>query len=76
MLLTMFKAGHGSSVGRGFDPHIQHHSFMETGHENISTAILPLPQIQEGQWSVTGERMCIKYLYTAQEACPGTAWIG
>ena len=31
------------------------------GHENISTAILPLPPIQEEQLSVTGERMCTKY---------------
>ena len=31
------------------------------GHENISTAILPLPLIQEEQLSVTGERMCTKY---------------
>ena len=28
------------------------------GHENISTAILPLPLIQEEQFSVTGKRMC------------------
>ena len=28
---------------------------METGHEIISMAILPLPLIQEGQSSVTGE---------------------
>ena len=32
-----------------------------TGHENISTAILSLPLIQEEQLSVTGERMCTKY---------------
>ena len=31
------------------------------GHENISTAILPLPLIQEEQLSVTGERVCTKY---------------
>ena len=31
------------------------------GHENISTAILPLRLIQEEQLSVTGERMCTKY---------------
>ena len=31
------------------------------GHENISTAILLLPLIQEEQLSVTGERMCTKY---------------
>ena len=34
---------------------------LRLGHENISTAILPLPLIQEEQLSVTGERMCIKY---------------
>ena len=37
------------------------HSFWRLGHENISTAILPLPLIQEEQLSVTGERMCTKY---------------
>ena len=31
------------------------------GHEIISTAILPLPLIQEDQLSVNGERMCAKY---------------
>ena len=56
-------AGRDSSVeceptwyadGRGF-------AFVEIGHEIISTAILCLPLIQEGQLSVTGERMCTKY---------------
>ena len=28
------------------------------GHENISTAILPLPLIQEEHLSVNGEKMC------------------
>ena len=37
------------------------HSFVEIGQEMISTAILSLPLIQEGQLSVTGERMCTKY---------------
>ena len=63
-------AGHGSSVGcasawyvdgRGFCPHVQQHSVLEIGHEIIFTAILSLPLIQEGQLSVTGERMCTKY---------------
>ena len=36
-------------------------SLWRLGHENISTAILPLPLIQEAQLSVTGERMCTKY---------------
>ena len=30
-------------------------------HEIISTAIIPLPLIQEEQLSVNGERMCAKY---------------
>ena len=47
--------------GRGFDPHVRQHSFVECGHEIISTAIIFLPLIQEGQLSVIGERMCIKY---------------
>ena len=36
-------------------------TYFFLGHENISTAILPLPLIQEEQLSVTGERMCTKY---------------
>ena len=48
--------------GRGFDPHVRQHSFVEIGHEIIFSAILSLPLIQEGQLSVTGERMCTKYL--------------
>ena len=47
--------------GRGFDPHVRQHSSMEIGHEIIYTAILSLPLIQEGQLSVTGERMCTVY---------------
>ena len=63
-------AGCGSSVryasawyvdGQGFDPHVLQHSFVEIGHEIISTAILSLQLLQEGQLSVTGERMCTKY---------------
>ena len=37
------------------------HSFMEIGHEKISTAILLLPLIQKEQLSITGERMYTKY---------------
>ena len=33
------------------------HSFVEIDHEIISTVILSLPLIQEGQLSVSGERM-------------------
>ena len=34
------------------------HSFVETDHEIFSSVILSLPLIQEGQLSVSGERMC------------------
>ena len=45
--------------GRGFNPRRgRQHSFMETDHEIFSTVILSLPLIQEGQLSVSGERMC------------------
>ena len=33
-------------------------SFVEIDHEIFSTVILSLPLIQEGQLSVSGERMC------------------
>ena len=45
--------------GRGFNPRRgRQHSFVEIDHEIFSTAILSLPLIQEGQLSVSGERMC------------------
>ena len=65
-----FQTGRGSSIGSEFawhasgpefDPHLWHILSWRLGHENISTAILPLPLIQEEQLSVTGERMCTKY---------------
>ena len=34
------------------------HSFVEIEHEIFSTVILSSPLIQEGQLSVSGERMC------------------
>ena len=34
------------------------HSFMEIDYEMFSTVILSLPLIQEGQLSVSGERIC------------------
>ena len=45
--------GHGFNPRRG-----QQHSFLETDREIFSTVILSLPLIQEGQLSVSGERMC------------------
>ena len=68
IVLTRTVASLGGSVncrpnwrpgGRGFDPRRgQQHSFMEIDHEIFSTVILTLPLIQEGQLSVSGERMC------------------
>ena len=45
--------------GRGFNPRRGwQHSFVEIDHEIFSTVILSLTLIQEGQLSVSGERMC------------------
>ena len=45
--------------GRGFNPHRgRQHSFAEIDHEIFSTVILSISLIQEGQLSVSGERMC------------------
>ena len=64
------KTGRGSSTGSvsawhasgpEFDPRVRHILSWRLGHEKISTAILPLPLIQEEQLSVNGERMCTKY---------------
>ena len=45
--------------GRGFNPRRgRQHSFVEIDHEMFSTVILSFPLIQEGQLSVSGERMC------------------
>ena len=45
--------------GRGFDPRRgRQHSFVKIDHEIFSMVILSLPLIQEGQLSVSGERMC------------------
>ena len=45
--------------GPGFNPRQgQQHSVVEIDHEIFSTVILSLPLIQEGQLSVSGERMC------------------
>ena len=45
--------------GLGFDPRRgQQHSSVAIDHEIFSTVILSFPLIQEGQLSVSGERMC------------------
>ena len=68
LCLSQLSAGLGGAVGcasdwrpggRGFDPRRgRQHSFVEIDHEIFSTVILSLPLIQEGQLSVSGERMC------------------
>ena len=45
--------------GCGFNPRRgRQHSFAEIDHEIFSAVILSLLLIQEGQLSVSGERMC------------------
>ena len=43
--------------GHGYNPN-REHSFVEIDHEIFSTVSLSLLLIQEGQLSVSGERMC------------------
>ena len=56
--LTANQGGAGSSPGPAT-------YIVEIYHEIISMVILPLPLIQEGQMSVSGESMCTKYWLTA-----------
>ena len=45
--------------GRRFNPRqVRQHSFVEIDHEIFSMVILSFLLIQEGQLSVSGERMC------------------
>ena len=49
------------------------HSFVEIGQEIFSTVILTLQLIQEGQLSVTGEKMCtilVTYLENYRASLP------
>ena len=48
----------GDQEVAGSTPAERQHSFVEIDHEIFSTVILSLPLIQEGQLSVSGERMC------------------
>ena len=45
----------------GSIPTSDKHILWRFGHEQISTTILSLPLIQDGQLSVTCERICTKY---------------
>ena len=64
--------------GRGFNPcRGRQHSFVEIDHEIFSTVILSLPLIQEGQLSVSGERMCTILVNRLEDyACPVNVWLG
>ena len=57
--------------GRGFNPRRGwQHSFMEIDHERFSTVILSLPLIQEGQLSVSGERICTIPVNRLEDSLP------
>ena len=45
--------------GPELDPHIRHILSWRFGHENISTAILPISLIQKEQLSVTGKECAL-----------------
>ena len=64
--------------GHRFNPHRGwQHSFMEINREIFSTIILSLPLIQEGQLSVSGERMCTILVNGLEDlACPVNVWLG
>ena len=52
-------------------------SFVEIDHEIFTTVILSLPLIQEGQLSVSGERMCTILVNRLEDkACPVNVWLG
>ena len=59
MWLSWMRRPTGDQEVAGSAPHRgRQHSFVENDHEIFSTVILSLPLIQEGQLSVSGERMC------------------
>ena len=64
--------------GRGCNPRRgRQHFFMEIDHEIFSTVILSLPLIQEGQLSVSVERVCTILVNRLEDwACPVNVWLG
>ena len=64
--------------GRGFNSRRgRQHSFVEIDHEIFSMVILSLPLIQEGQLSVSGERMFTILVNRLEDlACPVNVWLG
>ena len=64
--------GHEFNPSRGCQ-----HSSVEIDQEIVSTVILSLPLIQEGQLSVSGERMCtILVNYLEDLTCPVNMYLG
>ena len=52
-------------------------SFVEIDHKIFFTVILSLPRIQEGQLSVSGERMHTILVNRLEDcACPVNVWLG
>ena len=64
--------------GRGFNPRrVRQYSFVEIDHEIFSMVILSLLLIQEGQLSVSGERMCTILVNCLEDyAYPVNVWLG
>ena len=64
--------------GRGFNPcRGLQHFFVDIDHEIFSTVILSLPLIQEGQLSVSGERMCTILVNRLEDyTCPVNVRLG
>ena len=61
----------GDKEAVGLTPASRQHSFMEIDHEILSTVIFFLLLIQEGQLSVSGERICIILVNCLEDqACP------
>ena len=66
-----------ASVARFNPRRDRQHSFVESDHEIFSTVILSLPLLQEGQLSVSGERMCkILVNHLEDQVCPVNVWLG
>ena len=56
--LSWMRRPTGDQEVAGSTPAEVGNTFVEINHEIFSTVILSLPLIQEGQLSVSGERMC------------------
>ena len=75
---TILEPASVAQLDHGFNPRRgRQHSVVEIDHEIFSTVILSLLLIQEGQLSVSGERMCtILVNFLEDLACPVNVWLG